>query len=114
QTPYIYAWSNGSNTSTLTNIPAGTYTVTVTDANTLTATESFNVLEPTQIVVSTLDSAVRCSDDCNGTIQVNATGGVGLLEYSLDNGGSFSTNNFFSGLCANNYAVLVRDGNGCL
>jgi hypothetical protein len=114
QTPYTYTWSNVSNTLNLTNIPAGTYTVTVTDANTLTATESFNVLEPTQIVVSTLDSSFACSADCNGAIQVIATGGVGPLEFSLNNGGSFSTNNFFPGLCAGNYLVLVRDDNGCL
>jgi len=41
--PYVYSWSNVASTEDLTNLSSGTYTVTVTDANGCTSTESFTV-----------------------------------------------------------------------
>jgi hypothetical protein len=38
--PYIYNWSNGRNTATITGLVAGTYTVTVTDARQCSATRT--------------------------------------------------------------------------
>ena len=54
QPPYTFAWSNGSNTQNLIGIPAGSYTVTVTDENQCSATGIAVVNEPDATVVLTV------------------------------------------------------------
>jgi hypothetical protein len=49
---YSYSWSNSATTQDLVNIPAGTYTVTVTDASGLTSAASYTVTEPQQLTIN--------------------------------------------------------------
>ena len=46
-TPYTFAWSNGANTEDLTGLANGTYTVTVTDSNGCTDSESATITNTT-------------------------------------------------------------------
>lgn len=57
---------------------------------------------------------VTCNGGTNGTITVNATGGVPPYQFSNDNGQNFQTGNVFSGLAAAQYPVLVKDAAGAL
>ncbi len=50
-----------------------------------------------------------CSDSCNGEIIINASGGTGLIEYSVDNGVTFQTDNYFTGLCGGMVEIFVQD-----
>ncbi len=114
QPPYQYLWSNGSTTEPITGLSAGTYTVTVTDANTLTAIENFTITEPAAVVIlNVFTTNVSCIGLCDGSIEIIATGGVGSLEFSLDGGNNFMAMNFATNLCAGNYFVVVRDLNNC-
>ena len=67
---YIYKWSNGGATALLSNVGAGTYTVTATDANGCTATSTSVVKEPTAIALTITKSDVKCFGNSNGTAQV--------------------------------------------
>ena len=49
---YPFNWSTGANTATITNRPAGTYTVTATDANGCTDTQTATITAPTPVVAS--------------------------------------------------------------
>ena len=50
--PYEYLWSNGATTQTITDVTAGTYSVTVSDANDCTASSSVEISEPTAITAT--------------------------------------------------------------
>ena len=59
--------------------------------------------------ITVVNSQVLCFNGTDGMITVNATGANLPLEFSL-NGGTYQTNNTFSGLSANTYFVEVKEG----
>ena len=56
---------------------------------------------------------VLCSGDASGEINIIATGGTAPYEYSIDNGATYGTTAFFTGLAAGDFEVMVRDANLC-
>ncbi|MFM2135914.1 MAG: hypothetical protein RL021_1314, partial [Bacteroidota bacterium] len=109
--PYSYNWSNGGGTNaTASGLAAGTYTVTVTDANGCTTTLAANIPQPTPVVPSWTSVPVACNGGSNGSATVNATGGIGPYTYSWSNG---STGAIAVGLAAGSYPATVTDANGC-
>jgi len=111
--PYTYNWApSGGTAATTSGLSTGTYTVTVTDSNSCVVTMQSNVTQPNPIVVNTVPVNAACGQS-NGSLTVNAVGGVGALLYSIDGGGIFLAGNFFAGLPASNYNVVVSDANGC-
>ena len=105
--PYTYAWSNGYSGSSLVGVGAGTYSVTVTDANGDNTSGTVTLSEPASLVVS-----IAISDVCsgNGNASANATGGTGPYSFAWDNGSSGSS---VSGLSPGLHCVTVTDANGC-
>ncbi|MDW8420029.1 MAG: Ig-like domain-containing protein, partial [Chitinophagales bacterium] len=109
--PYTYLWSNGATTEDLTNVGAGTYTLTVTDFNLCTATISVTLTQPSQsLSVSAAASNVTCHGFNNGSINVTVSGGTPAYSYLWSNG---ATTEDLTGLAPNNYTVTVTDFNGC-
>ncbi len=109
---YSYTWSpSGGNVATATGLSAGTYTVTVKDANSCTKTQSFTITEPNALSATTSQTDVTCNGGSNGTATVNVTGGTGAYTYSWSpSGGTTAT---ASGLPAGTYTVTVKDANLC-
>jgi len=107
--PYGFSWSDGSNAEDLTSVPAGTYTVTVTDFAGCTATGSLSVGQPSVLTVTTNVTHTSCGLN-NGEIKATGSGGTGLLSYSWNTGSTAST---ISNQIAGNYTVTVTDMNGC-
>ncbi|SEQ38085.1 Por secretion system C-terminal sorting domain-containing protein [Neolewinella agarilytica] len=108
--PYTYAWSNGQTDATATGLVAGTYTVTVTDANGCTETAEGTVNEPTDVTATVADTDVLCNGDADGTLTVVADGGTAPYTYAWSNGQTDAT---ATGLVADTYTVTVTDANGC-
>lgn len=109
-TPYDYQLNGGTRQSSpiFSGLSAGTYTLTVHDAGGAIASAS-----PITITQPAIISVAVSFGFAPATVTVNASGGVGVLNYSLD-GGAFQPSNVFTGVSAGTHNVVVRDFNGCL
>jgi len=106
--PYWYLWSTSWVWSNPTNIAAGTYSVTVTDANGCTASAFYTVSQP-----PVLDIAIQSTDmSCLGfgEATANVTGGTSPYNYSWSNGEMGMS---ISDLTPGDYTLTVVDVNGC-
>ncbi|MBL7818343.1 MAG: T9SS type A sorting domain-containing protein [Saprospiraceae bacterium] len=103
---YSYKWSNGATTSSISGLAAGTYTVTVTDANGCTKMTSQSIAPPNGPVIAIVQTTIKCNGDATGTLQANATGGSGSYTYAWSNGGVAQK---IVSLVAGTYTVTVTD-----
>jgi len=109
-------WSNNENTEIIENLPAGEYTVTVT--NDATCIDSITIVleEPTPILTTFDLTNPTCDVATNGAIMIEATGGT--LDpngaYEFDFGDGFSTENTQGNLAFGNFSIDVRDDNNCI
>lgn len=108
--PYTYNWSTGAISEDLSNLSAGTYTVTVTDDNGCTAVASQPVTEPVALVASGTTIDTPCDPGNMGSIDITVSGGSPPYTYNWSTG---ATSQDISGLTAGNYAVTITDNNSC-
>ncbi len=108
-----YSWApSGGSAATASGLAAGSYTVTVTDANGCTST-SMATIGSTGGFTASIGSQtnVSCFGGNNGAASINVSGGVPVFTYAwLPNVSSSSS---ASGLTAGGYTVTVTDGSGC-
>ncbi len=107
--PYTYVWSNGATTQNLQGISAGSYSVTITDANGCRNTNTTSVTDNSAINV-TFNTQNPSQGNSNGSVTANPTGGTAPYTYSWSNGGSAAS---ISGLAAGTYTVTITDNAGC-
>ena len=110
--PYSYNWSNGAQTQDLMNVPAGSYTGTVTDANGCTISATITITEPaTGITVSgAVVTNVSCNGGTDGAVDITVTGGTAPYSYSWSNG---AISQDLSNVAAGIYSGVITDANGC-
>jgi hypothetical protein len=94
---------------------AGEVTVTVTDNQGCTASETLTVSSPDALVLdATLSSPVSCNGLTDAVISGGATGGMGVLSYSLDEDFMVASAELnFEGVGPGLFTVYVQDENGC-
>lgn len=109
--PYTYLWNDGKSTKNRTNLKSGTYTVTVTDAFSNTASKTIFVSEPTAIVISITKTNIKCGGASTGSATATATGGTPGYTFMWTPGGV--AGNTISNIPAGVYIVMVTDANGC-
>lgn len=115
RTPYQIRWSNGDTGNTADSLCKGTYTVTVTDNDGITATGTYVVTEPDAIVI-TLDS-IRKSSGTNGAIFIGSTKG-GVAPYTFQwrdsNGSVIGNMEDLNNVAPGTYVLCITDKNLCV
>ena len=109
-TDYSYNWNDDVTVEDRTDLSAGTYDVTVTDANGCKAYGSWTVAEPTAIALQTSKVDPTCFGHVDGSVSVSASGGTPGYTYEWSNGITTADND---GLAGGTYDVTVTDANGC-
>ena len=110
---FTFQWSNGQSTEDISNLPAGMYSVTVTDANGCTKTHTKSVTQPSAIALSlAIDIACDGLTDINLSVTGGTTCGLPAYTYQWSNG---ETSQDLSDVpSCETYAVTVTDCNGCV
>jgi gliding motility-associated-like protein len=112
--PLAYLWSGpGGYTSTqdkIENVPAGTYTLTITDNNGCQLIQDYTLTSPEPILLSAVSQPAACPDTPDGSIDLSVTGGAGTLAYSWNDHASTQDR---TGILPGDYSVTVTDENGC-
>jgi len=108
--PYTYQWNNGQDTPDLPGVTAGSYCLTVLDANDCAATACTDVGEASEIILTTQTVNAGCNGGTEGGIDLTVQGGTPPYQYLWDNG---QTDEDITNLAFGNYAIVVTDNNGC-
>ena len=109
---FSYLWSDATTNQSLTASSTGEYSVTITDGNGCTDSDTVNVTLATPLVV-TLDSTnITCNGLTDGTVTANVSGGTPNYSY-LWNDANAQTTATATNLSSGTYTVSVTDGNNC-
>lgn len=109
--PYTISWSNNATTSSITNLSAGTYTVTVEDNEGCIETQSYTITNSVgNLAISGTNITNETCGNGLGAINITVSGGALPYSYLWSNN---ATTEDISNLSAGNYSVDITDGNGC-
>lgn len=114
--PYAFAWNTtpAQNTSHAINLPAGTWTCTITDANGCTRTSPATITQPAAPLTAAIiaQSDVLCRNGNTGSATVSVSGGTGPYSY-LWNTSPVQSGATAVALTAGTWTCTVTDANGC-
>lgn len=113
--PYVYSWSPAGpiGGSTVSNLCAGTYTVTIVDSEGCAVSATDSVGSPDPCAGFTIAGSVQnvsANGLCDGAIAVTPSGGAATVTYVWSNG---TTTQTVTALCPGTYTVTATDANGC-
>ena len=109
--PFTWIWNTGVANQGLANIPAGDYSLTVTDSKGCTFTDTVHLMDNPQLIVEVMVTNVACATLPNGgTVFAAVAGGVSPYTYLWNNN---STQAGQQNLPEGTYTVTVTDKNGC-
>lgn len=108
--PYAVSWNTGGTTSDLSNLPAGTYVLTVTDDNGCTAIDSITLSNQSNLALTLDVRDETCPDEDDGLIIAIPSDGVEPYSYAWSTG---ATTQFADDLAPGTYSVTVTDALGC-
>lgn len=108
--PFAIKWPDGQNTLEGKNLKGGNYIVRITDGHDCTVIKQVTIPAPLALALNVPSSTPpTCNGDCDGSLTLQASGGVGVYQYNWNGQtGMIQTN-----LCQGAYNVVVTDGNGC-
>jgi len=111
--PYTYNWNDNTigNSATADSLAAGTYIVTVTDANGCTGIDSVVITQGTNITVTLTTTDPVCAGGNDGQISANVSGGTAPYVYTWSD--RMTDTASIGNLAPGSYALTVTDANGC-
>jgi gliding motility-associated-like protein len=107
---YSYLWNNTAITSSINNLSAGIYLVTVTDQNGCTLVKADTITQPSLIIISLTTTNPTCYNSQNGSISSSVSGGVPNYMYTWSTTSSAPS---VSNLSGGTYTLTITDSNGC-
>ncbi|MCU0429854.1 MAG: OmpA family protein [Cytophagaceae bacterium] len=111
-TPYTYKWNNGATTEDITELPAGNYTLEVTDANGIKKSISATITQPEYFDAKLLSvTNIDCYGEYKGGVSIGVSGGVLPYKFKWSNGAN--TQNI-TAVPFGNYSVEIHDANSCV
>jgi hypothetical protein len=115
--PYTYTWAptppGGQGTPTASGLTAGSYTVTIADANGCVSTHTVTIVQPTILsIVTTSSTSESCASCCDASASITAGGGTPAYTYSWSSS-PVQTTATATALCAGTYTACISDHNGC-
>jgi gliding motility-associated-like protein len=96
----------------LDNVPPGLYNVTLTDGNGCTEQTQVNIDEPSPVLIELVSSDLLCSEVCNGSVEIEASGGSGAFDYFVTNEAGEEQD--LNALCSGLFIANAIDENGCV
>jgi gliding motility-associated-like protein len=108
--PYVFMWSNGATSQDLTDLPPGSYTVTVTNGITCTSSATYTVADNPNLPAPTATSVQSTCNEANGSINASVSGGVAPYTYAWSSG---ETTQDLANILAGTYTLTVTGANGC-
>lgn len=108
--PFTYTWSDGQQAETASNLPAGNYGLTVTDATGCFNTGTATVFQPARLTLAFDTQDNKCFGDKAGRIGALVSGGIPGYQFSWSNNGSGPVQ---ENLAAGEYTLTITDRNGC-
>jgi hypothetical protein len=110
QTPFTYTWDNGSTEASISDLCAGTYSVTIIDGNNCSVLGSYTIEAPSELSVNINSSDESGNDAIDGTATATPSDGTSPYEYEWSNGETTQT---IEDLIPDTYTVTITDTNGC-
>ncbi len=108
--PYTYIWSIGGNTQQMSGLPAGDYSVTITDSWGCVGNSQITISEPEEINISANIDNIGCLGETNGAIHLSVSGGSPEYSYEWSDGSNLP---YIQNLSPGNYLITVTDANFC-
>ena len=109
---YSYNWSNGQQGTLLNNVPAGNYSVLITDSLGCTNTQNVLISQPAPLSISITTVPVRCFGEANGAATAVPSGGTAPYFFRWNSNPPQGTPSAIQ-LGIGNYSLQVTDMNGC-
>ena len=108
--PYTYLWSSGDTSATATGLSAGVYSVTLTDAQGCTLTDSVEIGSSGHLTLGISIQPISCHDSGDGVAAISPQDGTGPYTWLWNDG---RTDSLRTDLAGGQYSVTVTDALGC-
>ena len=107
---YTYVWNDALISEDRTNLTAGTYTITITDANGCIKNRTYTITQPDELLINETHTDASSFGTTDGAIDISVLGGTVPYNYSWNSG---ATTEDLTSLAATTYTITVVDANGC-